>query len=179
MFCETGMAGMPEETSSEISYIPIETEWIFWVRMSNTVICQSLIISLENEILTVIFLFCMYMLEKTISRSMSRQLFCQKAVNFTMLLHSCAELFCIFFGPEEHFFFFFFFSQRTFALEEMIHWDLRVVAFQVAFLICKTQVLGVLEWKTESILQAVVFEGSWKSIALICRDVTLFVELFF
>lgn len=98
---------------------------------------------------TVIFLFCIYMLEKTISRSISRQLFCQNEVCFTMLLHLCAELFCIFLDQRSTFFF----SQRTFALEEMTYWDLRVVAFQVAFLICKTQALGVLELKTKSILQ--------------------------
>lgn len=40
------MAGMPDETSSEISCIPIGTEWVLRVNMPNT-----LIISLENEIL--------------------------------------------------------------------------------------------------------------------------------
>lgn len=55
---------------------------------------------------TVIFLFCIYMLEKTISRSISRQLFCQNEVCFTMLLHLCAELFCIFLDQRSTFFFF-------------------------------------------------------------------------
>lgn len=44
----------------------------------------------SRELNSVIFLFCIYMLEKTISRRISRQLFSQEIVSFTMLLHSCA-----------------------------------------------------------------------------------------
>lgn len=45
------------------------------------------------------------MLEKTISRSIPRQLFSQEVVGFTMFLNSCAELFFIFLDQRSTFFF--------------------------------------------------------------------------